>query len=74
MIHSGNNQAGNGGFLDLTTGQIKAAGVGGTSLSGNVENSLNFAPRLSVAYKVTGKLVVRANATRCRIPPDSADG
>src|SRR5262249_10825354 len=37
------NKAGNGGFLDLNTGEIMVAGVGDTSLSGNVENSLNFA-------------------------------
>jgi hypothetical protein len=58
------NKAGNGGFLDLTTGEIKTAGVGGTSLSGNVKNSLNFAPRLSLAYKLTDKLVVRAGYGR----------
>ncbi|MGH9937461.1 MAG: TonB-dependent receptor domain-containing protein, partial [Blastocatellia bacterium] len=58
------NKAGNGGFLDLETGEIKVAGVGGASLSGNVENSLNFAPRLSVAYKVTDKLVIRAGYGR----------
>jgi hypothetical protein len=58
------NRAGEGGFLDLNTGEIKVAGVGDTSLSGNVENSLNFAPRLSVAYKATDKLVIRAGYGR----------
>ena len=58
------NKPGAGGFLDLETGEIKVAGVGGASLSGNVENSLNFAPRLSVAYKVTDKLVIRAGYGR----------
>jgi hypothetical protein len=58
------NQAGNGGFLDLATGEIKVAGVGGTSLNGGVENSLNPAPRLSLAYKATDKLVVRAGYGR----------
>ncbi|HKE05290.1 MAG TPA: TonB-dependent receptor, partial [Blastocatellia bacterium] len=58
------NKAGNGGFLDLNTGEIKVAGVGDTSLGGNVENSLNFAPRLSVAYKATDKLVIRAGYGR----------
>jgi outer membrane receptor protein involved in Fe transport len=58
------NKAGAGGFLDLDTGEIKIAGVGDTSLSGNVENSLNFAPRLSVAYKATDKVVIRAGYGR----------
>ncbi|MEP7336373.1 MAG: TonB-dependent receptor, partial [Acidobacteriota bacterium] len=58
------NQAANGGFLDLATGQIKVAGAGDTGLDGNVKNSLNFAPRLSAAYKVTDKLVVRAGYGR----------
>ena len=58
------NKAGNGGFLSLETGQISAAGVGSTDLAGNVENSFNFAPRLSVAYKVSDKLVVRAGYGR----------
>ena len=58
------NKTGNGGFLDLNTGEIRVAGVGDTSLSGNVENSLNFAPRLSVAYKATDKLVIRAGYGR----------
>jgi hypothetical protein len=58
------NRAGAGGFLDLDTGEIRVAGVGGASLSGNVENSLNFAPRLSLAYKATDKLVIRAGYGR----------
>ncbi len=58
------NQAGNGGFLDLNTGEIRVAGIGDTNLNGNVENSLNFAPRLSVAYRVTDKLVIRAGYGR----------
>ncbi|MEP7339801.1 MAG: TonB-dependent receptor [Acidobacteriota bacterium] len=58
------NNPGNGGFLSLETGQISTAGVGSTNLNGNVENSYNFAPRLSVAYKVNDKLVVRAGYGR----------
>jgi outer membrane receptor protein involved in Fe transport len=58
------NKAGNGGFLDLNTGEIKVAGVGGIGLNGNIANSLNFAPRLSVAYKATEKLVIRAGYGR----------
>ncbi len=58
------NNAGNAGFLDLNTGQINVVGVGDIGLNGDVENSYNFAPRLSLAYKVTDKLVVRAGYGR----------
>ncbi len=58
------NQAGNAGFLSLETGQISTVGVGNTKLNGNVENTLNFAPRLALSYKVTDKLVIRAGYGR----------
>ena len=58
------NKAGNAGFLSLDTGQISVVGVGGNGLNGNVENSYNFAPRLSLAYKFSDKLVVRAGYGR----------
>ena len=32
------NGAGNGGFLDLATGEIHVAGVGGIGLNGDVKN------------------------------------
>jgi hypothetical protein len=58
------NKAGNAGFLDLNTGQINVVGVGNIGLNGNVENSYNFAPRLSLAYKLSDKLVLRAGYGR----------
>ncbi len=58
------NKAGNAGYLSLDTAQISTVGVGGAGLNGNVENSVNFAPRLSVAYKVNDKLVIRAGYGR----------
>jgi hypothetical protein len=58
------NAAGNGGFLDINTGEIKVAGVGGIPLNGGVENSLNWAPRLGIAYQLTDRLVVRAGYGR----------
>lgn len=58
------NQAGNGGFLNLATGEINVAGVGDTPLNGGVKNSLNPAPRLSFAYKAADKLVIRAGYGR----------
>ncbi len=58
------NKAGNAGYLSLDTGLVRTVGVGDTDLGGNVENSLNFAPRLSVAYRATDKLVIRAGYGR----------
>ncbi len=58
------NKAGNAGYLSLETGQINTVGVGDTKLNGNVENSLNFAPRLSLAYRVNDRLVIRAGYGR----------
>jgi len=58
------NEPGNGGFLDLETGEIRVAGVGDNALNGNIENSLNFAPRLAAAYQITDKTVIRAGYGR----------
>ncbi len=58
------NAAGNGGFLDIQTGEIKVAGVGGIPLNGGVDNSLNFAPRLGIAYQLNDKTVIRAGYGR----------
>jgi hypothetical protein len=53
------NDPGNGGFLDLNTGEIKVAGFGDIGLNGDVENSLNWAPRLGIAYQLNDKTVIR---------------
>ncbi|PYV29712.1 MAG: hypothetical protein DMG09_29360 [Acidobacteria bacterium] len=53
------NKPRNGGWLDLATGAIRVAGLGAIGLNGNVENSLNWAPRIGIAYQVTDKTVVR---------------
>ncbi len=58
------NDPGNAGFLDLDTGEVKVVGVGDIPLNGGVENSVNFAPRLSLAYKFTDKMVLRAGYGR----------
>jgi outer membrane receptor protein involved in Fe transport len=58
------NKTGNAGFLSLDTGQISTVGVGGIGLNGDVENSVNFAPRLAMSYKVTDRLVLRAGYGR----------
>jgi hypothetical protein len=48
-----------GGFLDLDTGQILVAGVGGIPLNGGVKNSYNLAPRFAAAYQFSDKTVLR---------------
>jgi len=58
------NAAGNGGFADLNTGEIVVAGVGGNKLNGNIKNSVNFAPRLGVAYQINDKMVIRGGFGR----------
>jgi len=58
------NGAGNGGFVDTKTGEVIVAGVGGNDLNGGVENSLNWAPRLGIAYQFGDKTVVRAGYGR----------
>jgi outer membrane receptor protein involved in Fe transport len=58
------NGAGKGGFLDLTTGEILVAGVGGINLQGNVKNTWNWAPRLGATYQVNQKTVIRAGYGR----------
>jgi hypothetical protein len=58
------NAPGNGGFVDLATGQVRIAGVGSTKLNGNVENSVSFAPRLGLSYQLSSKTVIRAGYGR----------
>jgi hypothetical protein len=51
---------GQGGWLDLQTGEMLVAGENGVPLSGPVQtNFKNFAPRLGIAYQVNPKTVVR---------------
>ncbi len=58
------NEAGNGGWLDLDTGEILVGGVGDVDLAGNVENNLNWAPRVGVAYQLDEKTVIRGGYGR----------
>jgi hypothetical protein len=58
------NAAGNAGYLDLNTGLINVVGVGGTSLNGNVENKLNWAPRVGAAYQIDERTVIRGGFGR----------
>ena len=58
------NEAGNGGFLDLATGEIRVAGVGDIGLNGDVENRLNWAPRVGATYQIDSKTVLRGGYGR----------
>jgi hypothetical protein len=58
------NAAGNGGWVNLDTGEVLVGGVGGIGLNGDVENSLNWAPRLGITYRMNEKTVVRAGYGR----------
>jgi outer membrane receptor protein involved in Fe transport len=58
------NEAGNGGWLDINTGQIRVGGVGDIDMAGNVENKINWAPRLGASYQINEKTVVRAGYGR----------
>ncbi|MBA2353855.1 MAG: TonB-dependent receptor, partial [Acidobacteria bacterium] len=58
------NEPGNGGWLDLDTGEILVGGVGGIGLNGNVRNRLNWAPRLGATYLINERTVLRAGYGR----------
>jgi hypothetical protein len=52
--------AGEGGWIDLGTGEVRVAGQQGVNLRGNTSTDLkHFAPRLGLAYQLTPKTVVR---------------
>ncbi len=56
---------GQGGLLDLSTGNIRIAGYGPWGTNLNVHNELgHFAPRVGVAYQVAKTTVVRAGYGR----------
>ena len=55
------NKPGNGGNLDLSTGEIAVFGVGDVSDHGIQDMKwTNFAPRVGVSYQITPKSVIRA--------------
>jgi len=58
------NEPGNGGWLDIDTGEIRVGGVGDISLAGNVKNKINWAPRLGVTYQINPRTVIRAGYGR----------
>ena len=58
------NEAGNGTWVDLATGLGLVGGVGDIDLGGNVENRLNWAPRLGATYQLNEKTVIRGGYGR----------
>ncbi len=58
------NEAGNGGWLDLQTGEILIGGVGDVDLAGNVKNHLNWAPRVGATYQLNETTVIRGGYGR----------
>ena len=58
------NEAGNGTWVDLSTGRGLVGGVGGVDLGGNTENAFNWAPRLGATYQLNEKTVIRAGYGR----------
>jgi outer membrane receptor protein involved in Fe transport len=58
------NEAGNGGWLDIGTGEIRVGGVGDVDLAGNIKNKINWAPRLGATYQLDPKTVIRAGYGR----------
>jgi hypothetical protein len=61
MVFPERTAAGNGGQLDLSTGNIAVFGVGQVSNHGLQQmNWANFAPRVGVTYQLAPKTVVRA--------------
>jgi hypothetical protein len=59
------NAPGNGGFVDVSTGEVMVAGTPGVGLDLNVSSPLkNLAPRLGIAYQLNPKTVVRAGFGR----------
>ncbi len=58
------NGAGNGGWLDVATGEIRVAGRGGVGLDGDVEAALHWAPRLGAAWRIDERTVLRAGFAR----------
>ena len=59
------NGPGNGGFADLTTGNIRVAGVGPFSTAMSVKKDFNlWAPRIGFAYQANPRTVIRGGYGR----------
>jgi hypothetical protein len=59
------NAAGNGGFVNITTGEVEVAGQNGVGLNLNVAGTEKaLAPRLGIAYQLDSKTVIRTGYSR----------
>lgn len=59
------NGKGQGGFANLSQGEIRVAGYGNIGSNGNIDNTYKaFAPRLGAAYQYDPKTVVRVGYGR----------
>ena len=59
------NGQGQGGFVDLSTGEVRTAGENGVGLNFNVAGTFKaLAPRTGIAYQLTPKTVIRAGYGR----------
>ena len=57
--------AGDGGWFQADTGEIKVGGVNGVGLNGGVANSYtNLAPRFGIAYQLSPRTVIRTGYGR----------
>ena len=55
----------NGGFQNLSTGEVMITGENGIGMNGNVKTALtHFAPRLGIAYQLDPKTVIRTGYGR----------
>jgi outer membrane receptor protein involved in Fe transport len=55
---------GNGGWLDLRTGEVRVAGVGGIGLDGDVQTTNHWGPRLGLAWELDERTVLHAGYGR----------
>ncbi len=53
------NAAGNAGYFDVNTGEMRVVGVGGVGLNGDIQNKINIAPRLGITHQLNEKTVIR---------------
>ncbi len=59
------NGAGDGGFVNITTGEVEVAGEKGVGLNLNVAGTEKaLAPRLGIAYQLDSKTVIRTGYSR----------
>jgi Carboxypeptidase regulatory-like domain/TonB dependent receptor len=53
------NAPSHGGWLDLRTGEVRVAGVGGIGLNGDVQGARHWAPRVGATFRASERTVFR---------------